>query len=389
MQILMNEFRYALRQLYNSPWFTVTVVLTLALGIGANTAVFSVMNAVLLKGLPVPNPQELVYLHVPSGQPDGAGNTGDSTTSFSEPVFEDLRQDHHAFADLIAFVPLAIGKVAVRSGDTPEEVEGDMVSGNFFSGLGVSPARGRGFNLEDERTHSQVAVLSHSYWTRRFSRSPSVLGQNIYIKGNAFTIIGVGPEGFFGVEPGHSTDIWIPLQSRTDLNAWGTPPEANTLYGSPTWWCLELIARLAPGVSGSQALAEVTPRYQRVAYPGLSTPDPKKPKVTLAFQPARGVEGLDTEHLSHRRDSADDTGGACAGDCLYQRGHAPGREEERTPAGVRPAARTRRRSLANFSATAAGEHFAGDGGRIAGMVVRAGGDTRTRRMVTDRDRVGA
>lgn len=294
MHIMMNEFRYAARQLYNSPWFTVTVVLTLALGIGANTAVFSVMNAVLLKGLPVPNPQELVYLHVPSGQPDGAGNTGNSTTSFSEPVFEDLRQDHHAFADLIAFVPLAIGKVAVRAGDTPEEIEGDMVSGNFFSGLGVSLARGHSFTLEDERSHSQVAVLSYSYWTRRFSRNPSILGQDVYIKGNAFTIIGVGPEGFFGVEPGQSTDIWIPLQSRTDLNAWGTPAESNTLYGTPTWWCLELIARLAPGVSASQALAEVTPRYQRVAYTGLSTPDPKKPKVTLAFQSARGIDGLDT-----------------------------------------------------------------------------------------------
>src|SRR5580765_4759574 len=194
MHILMQEFRYAFRQLLHSPWFTLTVVLTLALGIGANTAVFSVMNAVLLKGLPVPNPQELVYLHVPSGQPDGASNTGDSTTSFSEPVFEDLRQDHRAFADLIAFVPLAIGKVAVRFGDMPEEVEGDMVSGNFFSGLAVSLARGRGFTLEEERGHSQVAVISYSYWTRRFSRNPSILGQNIYIKGNAFTIIGVGPE---------------------------------------------------------------------------------------------------------------------------------------------------------------------------------------------------
>ncbi len=294
MPMLMNEYRYAARQLYNSPWFTVTVVLTLALGIGANTAVFSVMNAVLLKGLPVPNPQELVYLHVPGGQPHGAGNTGDSETSFSDPVFEDLREDHHVFADLIAFVPLAIGKVPVRFGDTPEEVEGDMVSGNFFSGLGVSLARGRGFSLEDERVHSQIAVLSYSYWTRRFSREPSILGQNIYIKGNAFTIIGVGPEGFFGVEPGQSTDLWIPLQSRPDMNAWGSAPEYNTLYGTPTWWCLELIARLAPGVSATQALAEVTPRFQRVAYTGLSTPDPKVPKVTLAFQPARGIEGLDT-----------------------------------------------------------------------------------------------
>ncbi|HKF02627.1 MAG TPA: ABC transporter permease [Candidatus Sulfotelmatobacter sp.] len=294
MQIVFQEVRYAVRQLINSPWFTVTVIFTLALGIGANSAIFSVMNAVLLKGLPVPNPQELVYLHVPTGQPDGASNTGDSTTSFSEPVFEALRQDHHAFADLIAFVPIAIGKVAVRYGDTPEEAEGDMVSGNFFSGLGISPARGNGFTLEDEKSHAQNAVLSYSYWTRRFSRNPSILGQTLFIKGNTFTITGVAPEGFFGIEPGQSTDFWIPLQNRPDMNAWGSAPEYNTLYGTPTWWCLELIARLAPGVSPSQAVAEVTPRYQRVAYTGLSAPDANKPKVTLAFQPARGIEGLDT-----------------------------------------------------------------------------------------------
>ena len=252
------------------------------------------MNAVLLRGLPVPNPQQLVYLHVPSGQPEGAGNTGNSTTSFSEPVFEDLREDHHAFADLMAFVPLSIGKVAIRFGDTPEEVRGDMVSGNFFSGLGLPLSRGRGFTLEDERAHSSLAVLSYSYWTRRFSRNPSILGRTIYIKGNAFTIVGIGPQGFFGVEPGQSTDLWVPLQNRPDLNAWGSVPEYNTLYGTPTWWSLQLIARLAPGVSPQQALAEVTPRYQRVAYTGLSAPDPKVPKVTLSFQPARGIEGLDT-----------------------------------------------------------------------------------------------
>ncbi|MGH9493980.1 MAG: ABC transporter permease, partial [Candidatus Sulfotelmatobacter sp.] len=249
MQIIFQEFRYAVRQLYHAPWFTLTVVLTLALGIGANTAIFSVMNGVLLRGLPVPNPQELVYLHVPEGQPSGASNTGDSSTSFSQPVFEELRQDHRVFADLIAFVPLAIGKVAVRFGDAPEEADGDMVSGNFFSGLGISPARGHAFTLQDEQTHAPVVVLSYAYWTRRFSRNPAVLGQTLFIKGVAFTIVGVGPEAFFGVEPGLSTDFWIPLQNRPNLNAWGSAPEYNTLYGTPTWWCLQLIARVSPGVS--------------------------------------------------------------------------------------------------------------------------------------------
>jgi predicted permease len=295
MQIILQEIRYAVRQLSNSPWFTLTVVLTLALGVGANSAIFSVMNGVLLRGLPVPNPQELVYLHVPGGQPNGASNTGNSETSFSQPVFEELRQDHRAFADLIAFVPLASsGKVAVRFGDTPEEAEGDMVSGNLFSGLGVALARGQGFALNDERAHAQVVVLSYSYWTRRFARNPSVLGQTFFIKGNAFTIVGVAPEGFFGVEPAQSTDFWIPLQSRPEMNAWGSAPENSTLYGSPTWWCLQLIARLAPGISPSQAVAEITPRFQHAAYTGLSAPDANAPKVTLLLQPARGVEGLDS-----------------------------------------------------------------------------------------------
>ena len=112
----------------------------------------------------------LFYVHMPDGQPSGAFNTGNSTTSFSEPVFEVLRQDKRAFADLIAFVPLSIsGKVAVRFGDAAaEEAEGDEVSGNFFSGLRVQMVRGRGFTLDDEKNHEPVAVLSYSYWTRRF-----------------------------------------------------------------------------------------------------------------------------------------------------------------------------------------------------------------------------
>src|SRR5689334_11936642 len=145
MNAICQDLRYAVRQMRNAPVFAITAVLTLALGIGANTAVFSVMNAVLLRGLPVPNPQELFYVHVPDGQPSETFNTGNSTTSFSEPVFEVLRQDHRAFADLMAFAPLATsGKVAVRFGDSAaEEAEGDEVSGNFFSGLGVQPVRGR------------------------------------------------------------------------------------------------------------------------------------------------------------------------------------------------------------------------------------------------------
>src|SRR5947208_2007955 len=134
---LIQDLRYGLRQLRKSPGFTVVAVLTLALGMGANTAVFSVMNAVLLRMLPVRDPHRLYYVHIGSGQgqPPSAWNTGNSNTSFSEPVFEALRQRHDVFDDLIAYVPLGIGKTAIRYKELPEEAEGDEVTGNFFSGL--------------------------------------------------------------------------------------------------------------------------------------------------------------------------------------------------------------------------------------------------------------
>jgi len=290
LETTWQDIRYALRLLSKNPGFALVAVLTLALGIGGNTAVFSVMNSVLLRSLPLPNPQQLAHLILPNDQPPGAGNTGDGNTSFSEPVFEELRKQHAAFSDLMAYVPLAIGKVAVRIGEEPEEAEGDMVSGNFFSGLGTGFARGRGFTMDDEASHAAIAVLSYSYWTARFGRSPSAIGQVMYVKGVPVTIVGVAAEGFYGVEPGASTDFWMPLQNRPELNAWGTPPSSNSLYGSPKWWCLRLIGRLQPGVSMAHALAILDPTFQRAALMGLGTPDPKARKTILALAPAKGIE---------------------------------------------------------------------------------------------------
>src|SRR5262250_392560 len=202
-----RDLRFAARTLRKSPGFTLVAIITLALGIGGNTAVFSVMNTVLLRYLPLPNPQQLVFLSLPNGPPDGLSTSGDDDKSFSYPVFEALRKEHAVFSDLMAYMPLAVDKVAVRIGEDPEEAEGEMVSGNFFSGLGVSFTRGRGFAPEDETAHSNVVVLSYSYWTTRFGRSPSAIGQTIYVKGVPFTVIGVTAQGFYGVEPASSTDL--------------------------------------------------------------------------------------------------------------------------------------------------------------------------------------
>jgi predicted permease len=265
---LVRDVRFGLRSLAQSPGFTLTAVLTLALGIGANTAVFSVMNAVLLKSLPVSDPDRLVYLRT-SNPPRGTG-TIDTEETFSYPVYDALRREGKGLTPVMAFVPLSGSKVAVRVGAEPEEAEGDMVSGTFFSGLGVSLPLGRGFSEADETNHAPLAVISYNYWTRRFTRDPDVLGKTMYVNAVPITIVGVAGEGFEGVESGGSTDFWIPLQNRRELNAWGNPTEDGKLYiANPTWWCMRMIGRLAPGKSRAQALAQLQPVFQTAAYVGL------------------------------------------------------------------------------------------------------------------------
>ena len=190
MQTLWQDLRFAVRLLAKSPAFTAVAVVTLALGIGANTAIFSAMNAVLLRFLPVPNAERLVCLHY-QNQPRDTSQTGYGDRSLSEPTFEAFRTQHQVFSDLVGFVPLSFTKTIVRFGDSPEEASVDMVSGNFFSGLGVLPALGRTLAPEDESRHTQVAVLSNSFWTRRLARNPTAIGRTMYVKGIPFTIVGI------------------------------------------------------------------------------------------------------------------------------------------------------------------------------------------------------
>jgi predicted permease len=290
---LLRNVRFGLRSLRQSPGFAATAILTLALGIGANTAVFSVMNAVLLKQLPVTDPQRLVYLRT-SNAPQGTG-TIDSNETFPYTVYDALRKESRGLAPVMAYVPLSNSKVAVRVGAQPEEAEGDMVSGTFFSGLGVNLPLGRGFSEEDETRHAPLAVISYNYWTRRFARSPDVLGATMYVNGVPVTIVGVAAEGFEGVEGAGSTDFWIPLQDRVELNAWGNPPEDGKLYiANQTWWCMRMIGRLAPGVSRTQAQAQLQPLFQTAAYVGLGGKpmEGEKPPV-LGLEDAKSFPGSD------------------------------------------------------------------------------------------------
>src|SRR5437588_7988489 len=209
---LAQGLRHTFRQLAKSPVFTAVSLLTIALGVGANTAIFSVMNAVLLRTPPVPNPHQLVYFHL-KNQPLSTSQTGYGDMSMSLPVFEAMRIRQDVFTDVIGFAPLAFEKVAVRIGPEPEETWGEMVSGNFFSGLQVQPILGRGFTLKDESTHAPIAVVNYAWWKGRLAGDKDILGRTIYIKGVPFTIVGVAPPGFNGVDPVHTVmDFWIPLQ---------------------------------------------------------------------------------------------------------------------------------------------------------------------------------
>jgi len=289
MGSLWHDLRYVLRQLRKTPGFTATVIVTLALGIGANTGMFTVLNAMLLRALPIHDAQRVMYI-TENGWPDNVWESGHIRWTFTTPVFEQLRQQKQIFRDVAAYVPLAFDKVEVRVGRTPDAVSADMVSGNFFSMLGVAMARGRGFSLEDEKQHTQVAVLSYDYWTRAFARNPDAIGQTLFIRGIPFTVVGVTAPGFVGVEPATRDAFWIPFQNRPDLNPLGAPVSSPvSLYSARPWSVLMMMGRLAPGQTKKSAEAALNPMLLRIWYSTLGRTIPAKKNLGVELMPATGV----------------------------------------------------------------------------------------------------
>ena len=285
-----RDMRYGMRQLAKTPVFTIVCVLTLALGVGANTAVFSVMHAVLLKMLPVQDASHVFYLHT-TGYPDGASQTGDVATSFSYPVYQALRQQS-GLQDVMAFIPMSYtGKAPVRVGAAPEEAAGDMVSGNYFSGLGVGMELGRGFVEQDQDDHTPVTVISESFWTTHYHSDRDVLGKTLYIKSFPFTIVGVAKKGFEGTEGSLPLDFWIPLQSRPEFNAWGAPAEQGMYLTKQNLWVIKLMVRTAPGVSREQALARAQTIFEQAAYTGMRQRHAGEETYRLSFNEAKQFDG--------------------------------------------------------------------------------------------------
>ena len=291
----LRDFQFAFRRLRKAPGFVAVCVVTLALGVGANTAVFSVMHAILLKSLPVQDPSRVYYVNT-SDVPRGTSQTGlTMQTSLSYPVFEALRQEKKAFSDVMLYVPIEGYKVAVRYGAEPEEAVGDMVSGNFFSGLGVPMEWGRGLNMADETQHASTVVISYSYWERRFAKDKNIVGQTLFLKGIPFTIVGVAGPAFEGTEEARSLDLWIPLQSRVEFNAWGQPvgDDGKRMYlVDQNWWCMHLLARLADGVTPEQAVATAQAAFQRAAYLGIGNPKAGEKPPTLSLKETKGFPNV-------------------------------------------------------------------------------------------------
>ncbi len=282
------DMRYAVRWMRAKPLFTTVIIATLALGIGANTAIFSLANALLLRTLPVRDGQRLYYVHILPGQPDGAGNTGNPNSSFSYAAYRSLREQTRAFENVVAYVPIGFNKIAVRTGNIPEEAAVDMVSGNFFSALGVPLICGSGFRADDEEKGSNVAVIGYGLWNTKFGRNCSALGKTIFIKGLPFTITGIAPQKFRGVESAPATDVWVPLQRRPELNAWGM--DGNNYRSNLKWWCLRLIARVPPGITANQAAGIASPGFLRTAYEPLGgRPQKDETPRRLELVPARGL----------------------------------------------------------------------------------------------------
>jgi predicted permease len=295
-----GDLRYAFRQLRRSPAFTTVAVLSLALGIGANAAIFSLMEAALWKPIPVTNPEQLRLfswvsgpnrvMDLVNGRMDATPGGGTTSTSFSFPVFVELQRQNQGFENVFAFKPT--GSVTAVIDGYPELITGELVSGNFYEGLGVRPSVGRPIVVADDRRGAEtVAVISDGFWARRFGRDPSIVGKGISVNSVPITVVGVNPSEFTGVEPGRYPEIFLPLQSQPAVR----PQRGDrvSLLDRPDYWWVLVLGRLKPGVSDSQAHVVLDAVFQRVVRDTMPDRiDRDQPRLTL-LSGARGWDSLE------------------------------------------------------------------------------------------------
>jgi putative ABC transport system permease protein len=305
MQSFLQNLRYSLRQLRKSPGFTFTVILTLALGIGANAAVFTLFDQVLLRMLPVQKPQQLVRFSWTGGYSGGANVFGgDMGDYFSYPMYKDLRDKNQVFSGVVAVDRTNVG---VNWNNQAEEQDAEIVTGNYFQVLGLQPVVGRLLTPQDDTAKgaNPQLVLSYAYWKSRFSSSPAVIGQTVRINGQPFTIVGVAPEGFQTAIGGYKPGVFLPM-SMSEVAMPATVPRDTHNNHQFIW--LTLIARLKPGVSLTQAEASLAPLWHALRAQELTLYKERTTRFSKNF--------LDNSHLLVKDDS---------------RGFSPGRADLKTP----------------------------------------------------------
>src|SRR3954462_9324314 len=291
MESILQDVRYAFRMLAKSPGFTTVAVLTLALGIGANTAIFTLINAVILKMLPVRDVQRLVVIGDPTLAHSRSHGTP-QTDIFSYPLYREIRDHNNVFEDVLAAGELHRVRTTDASGKSiSDEVLGSLVTGNYFSLLGVGPYIGRTLTLDDDKVEGghPVAVISYSMFRNRFNSDPSIIGTTLRLNEYPFTVVGVAPPGFHGQVVGDVQEVWVPMMMQSQVlrgRKWLDDPESS--------W-LTMMGRLRPGVSIGQAQANVNLIYQQAlngAYGARLRPDDLKEIKTDNISVVPGQRGL-------------------------------------------------------------------------------------------------
>jgi predicted permease len=296
-----QDLRYGLRTMAANPLFTAIATISLALGIGANTAIFSFMDAILLRTLPVKNPQELVVFHWRAKGKPGVihgmtgsmfGDTGGRVSpNFPYPAFQMLKANPEGLSTVFAYA-VAYRRLNIFAQREAEFAQGLYVSGGFYKGLGMTPAVGRLISDEDDKTGAPaVTVLSWTYWQRRFNADPAVVGQSILINNLPFTIIGVSAPEFFGVDPGAQPEVYVPLHAVPSLSTFRQETEQRDFFDRNYYW-VEMMGRLRPGVSREQAQTALAGRFHQYA---ASTASAAKERVEFpALWLQDGAGGLDS-----------------------------------------------------------------------------------------------
>jgi predicted permease len=265
MERLRHDVRFALRSFLKTPGFTAVVVATLALGIGANAAIFGLMDQVLFRLLPVTKPERLVVLDAPGPFTGRTSTQSDALMPLSQPMYENLRDRNDVFSGVLAHWAAA---VHLSIGPRTELVNTDLVSGTYFQVLGLTPAAGRLLGPEDDRTPGAhpVAVLGHRFFQERFGGDASAVGRTVGVNGHPMTVVGVAPEGFNGIEVGRSPDLFVPLAMQVQVL-----PTWKPTHGDWRSRWLTVMARLKDGVSMDEASARINVLYAQLLHEDAKT----------------------------------------------------------------------------------------------------------------------